>query len=147
MVLLLVSIALSIGIVLPMQAGINAQLRVWVGHPIHAALISFSVGTLALLASATVLRLPWPNVAYLGQAPWWVWLGGLLGATYVSIAIVLAPQLGATTLIGASVAGQFIGSLLLDHYGVIGYAVRPVSVERIIGVALLIVGVLLIQRF
>lgn len=147
MALLFVLIALAIGIVLPMQAGINAQLRIWVGHPIHAALISFSVGTLALFASASALRLPWPSVSHLGQAPWWAWLGGLLGAIYVSMAVILAPRLGAATLIGASVAGQLVGSLLLDHYGVVGYAVRPLSVERIIGVALLLVGVLLIQRF
>ena len=147
MAFLLVLMALAVGIVLPMQAGINSQLRIWVGHPIQAALISFSVGTLVLITSAAALRLPWPSVSHLGQAPWWVWLGGLFGATYVSMAVVLAPRLGAAALIGASVAGQLIGSLLLDHYGVVGYAVRPVSMERIVGVVLLLTGVLLIQRF
>ena len=147
MVLLFILIALVLGVFLPIQAGVNAQLRLWIGHPIHAALISFSVGTLVLFTSASVLRLPWPSVSHLGQAPWWIWLGGIFGAIYVSMAVILAPRLGAATLIGASVAGQLIGSLLLDHYGVIGYAVRPASIERLVGAGLLLIGVFLIQRF
>lgn len=147
MVLLFILIALVLGVFLPIQAGVNAQLRLWIGHPIHAALISFSVGTLVLFTSASVLRLPWPSVSHLGQAPWWIWFGGIFGAIYVSMAVILAPRLGAATLIGASVAGQLIGSLLLDHYGVIGYAVRPASIERLVGAGLLLIGVFLIQRF
>ena len=114
MALFLVLIALTVGVVLPAQAGINAQLRIWLGHPIQAALVSFTVGTLVLFASSLALRLSWPSVDHLGSAPWWVWVGGIFGATYVSMAVVLAPRLGAATLIGASVAGQLIGSLLLD---------------------------------
>jgi transporter family-2 protein len=147
MALFLVLIALTVGVVLPAQAGINAQLRIWLGHPIQAALVSFTVGTLVLFASSLALRLSWPSVDHLGSAPWWVWVGGIFGATYVSMAVVLAPRLGAATLIGASVAGQLIGSLLLDHYGAVGYTVRPISPERIVGAGLLLVGVFLIQKF
>jgi len=57
------------------------------------------------------------------------------------------PRIGAATLLGVSVAGQMLVSLLLDHYGLIGYPVHPVSAWRIVGAALLLAGVWLIQRF
>ena len=92
---ILVLIALTVGVVLPAQAGINSQLRVWLGHPIQAALVSFTVGALALATISVALRLSWPSVDHVGAAPWWVWVGGIFGATYVSMAVVLAPRLGA----------------------------------------------------
>jgi len=143
---LLVFVALGIGVFLPLQAGINAELRVWIGHPLQAALVSFVVGTVALLALNVGFRIPFGGDRVLAGAPWWVWLGGLLGATYVSMTVVLAPRLGAAAMLGAVMTGQLIGSLLMDHYGAVGYSVRPISPERIGGAVLLLLGVLLIQR-
>ena len=143
---LLLIVALGIGVFLPLQAGINAELRLWLGHPLQAALISFTVGTIALVVLNLGLRMPFGGDQPLGGAPWWVWLGGLLGAVYVSMTIVLAPRLGAAAMLGAVMTGQLVGSLLLDHYGVVGYPVRPISIERLGGAVLLLAGVLMIQR-
>jgi transporter family-2 protein len=74
------------------------------------------------------------------------WSGGIIGALYVLAAVVLAPRLGAGTLVAAVVAGQMITSLVLDHYGLIGFPVHPLSAVRFIGAALIIMGVVLIQR-
>ena len=143
---LLLFVALGVGVFLPLQAGINAELRIWIGHPLQAALVSFVVGTLALLLLNLGLRLPIGGTENLGGAPWWVWVGGLLGATYVTMTVVLAPRLGAAAMLGAVMTGQLIGSLLLDHYGAVGYPVRPISLERVGGAVLLLLGVLLIQK-
>ena len=142
----LVLLAMCVGIALPLQAGINAELRVWLGHPVQAALVSFSAGTLALIILVLVLRLPWTAAQPLASAPWWIWFGGLLGVAYVSMTIVLAPRLGAATLLSAAMAGQLMGSLVMDHYGIVGYSVRTISTGRVLGVALLLLGVLLIHR-
>jgi transporter family-2 protein len=77
---------------------------------------------------------------------WWQWSGGLLGAVYVVATIVLAPRLGAATLIAAVVAGQMIASVLLDQYGLVGFPVHPLSALRLLGAGLVIGGVVLIQR-
>jgi transporter family-2 protein len=143
---LLVVIALGIGVFLPLQAGINAELRIWIGHPLSAALVSFGVGTAALLLLNLSLGVPLDVGRAVGGAPWWVWLGGLLGATYVSMTVVLAPRLGAAVMLGAVMTGQLAGSLLMDHFGVVGYSPRPISLERIGGAVLLLLGVLLIQK-
>ena len=144
MSLLLVA-AILVGMGLPLQAGINAQLRLGVGHPLLAALISFVVGTVALALAMLLLRLSFPPAAALGQISWWQWTGGLIGALYIFAAVILAPRLGATTLIGAIVAGQMVASLLYDHFGVAGFPVQPVTLTRIIGVILIGAGVWLVQ--
>lgn len=42
--------------------------------------------------------------------------------------------------------GQMVAALIVDHYGAIGFPAQPVTVWRVIGVVLLVVGVLLIMR-
>src|SRR5688572_2841107 len=105
MLLLLVLIALFIGMLLPLQAGINAQLRQWVGHPLLAAMVSFATGAALLLAASIAARAPFSGLSRLAEVPWQLWLGGLLGANYVFMAILLAPRLGAAALIALTVTG------------------------------------------
>jgi len=142
----LILCAILIGVALPVQSGINAQLRISIGHPLLAALISFVVGTIALLGLNFALRVPLPSGDTVGRIPLWHWVGGLLGASYIYAAVILAPRLGAATLVAAIVAGQMVSSVILDHYGWVGYAPQPVTVGRFVGVVLVIGGVLLIQR-
>jgi transporter family-2 protein len=60
--------------------------------------------------------------------------------------IVLAPRLGAATLVAAVVAGQMLASVLLDQYGLVGFPVHPLSALRLLGAGLVIGGVILVQR-
>jgi bacterial/archaeal transporter family-2 protein len=142
----LVVVALLAGAVLPMQAAINAQLRYVVGSPVLAALVSFTVGTLSLLAYALMVRTPLPDSRLIAQAPWWVWSGGLLGAAYVFAAVVVTPRLGVAALLGLALVGQSIAALIMDHYGLLGLTVRPLSGARVAGVLCLAAGVILISR-
>jgi transporter family-2 protein len=143
--LLLLLLALVAGAVLPVQAGINAQLRITLGNPLAATLASFVIGTVALALVVLGARVSLPPVAALARAPWWHWTGGLLGAVYVAMMILLAPRLGAATLIAAVVAGQMLTSLVLDHYALVGFAAHPVSLQRVVGAALVIGGVALVR--
>jgi transporter family-2 protein len=139
-------LALAAGVLLPVQAGLNAQLRSALGSPVAAALVSFLVGTAGLAAVALLLRTPLPlGRAWAATTPW-QWSGGLIGAVYVLAAIVLAPRLGAATLIAAVVAGQMMTSLVLDQYGLVGFPVHSLTPVRVLGAALVIAGVVLIQR-
>lgn len=142
----LLLLAVLVGIALPVQAGVNAQLRTSLGHPLTAAFASFLVGTLALGLLLVVLRVPLPGARSAVAAPIWQWVGGLLGAAYIAAAVVLAPRLGAATMIAAIVAGQMCASVVLDHFGWVGFSVHAASPARIAGVVLVIAGVQLIQR-
>jgi bacterial/archaeal transporter family-2 protein len=142
--------ALLAGAMLPIQFGINAQLATWVGGSIRAAFVSFVVGAAALLVAVLVAQRGIPDRAgeipdRAGDAPWWVWIGGVLGAFYVLGSIVTAPKLGAATLVALILAGQAIASLLVDHYGWVGFEENPITPLRLLGVALLAGGVVLVR--
>jgi len=127
------------------QVVVNSQLRNWVGHPVLAAFFSFLTGAVVLFVYVLVLRIPRPELTKTLQAPWWVWLGGVLGAFYVYTTIVAAPKLGAAVLIGVAVTGQMLISLLLDHFGLFGLPRHPVSIWRLLGAGLLLLGVAIIR--
>jgi transporter family-2 protein len=139
-------LALLAGAVLPVQTGVNVQLRGLLGHPLTAALVSFVVGSVGLAAAAVVARAPLALAGAWTRSEWWHWCGGLLGAVYIVATIVLAPRLGAATLVAALVAGQMIMSLAIDHYGWVGFAEHPISPLRLLGAALVVGGVVLVQR-
>jgi transporter family-2 protein len=140
----LVTLAVSAG--LPLQAGVNAQLVRFAGHPVLAALVSFMVGTAALSVYALAARLP-VSPGRLAEAPFWAWSGGVFGAVFVAAAADLAPRLGAAFFVGVVVAGQMAASLVLDHFGLVGFAHQPVSPLRLLGAGLVVLGVALVRRF
>jgi transporter family-2 protein len=147
MVWLYLLFAVVAGAMLPFQFGINAQLSHWVGSPIRAAFVSFLVGTIVLLVISAFVRKPLPSLERLGDVPWWVWIGGLLGAFYVAGSIFAAPKLGAVTLIAAIVAGQSVASLLIDQFGWVGFEEHHISPGRVAGMALVASGVALVRIF
>lgn len=137
--------ALVAGLSVPTQAGINAQLGLWARSPVLASTISFAVGTLTLIVYSLVTRIPLPSLTTVGNHPWWIWIGGTLGAFFVTSTIILVPKLGATTMVALILAGQMFASLLLDHFGWLGYPLHPISLGRVVGVLLLCAGVWLIK--
>ena len=132
---------------MPLQAGVNAQLARWVGNPVTASLVSFAVGTLALFAYNAATRPQLAPLAAVAAAPGWGWAGGRFGAVFVTAAATFAPRLGAATFISITIAGQVLVSILLDHFGVVGFAARPVTALRLVGALLLVAGVLLVRKF
>ena len=146
MLTLYLVIVVLAGALIATQSGVNSQLARAAGHPVFAATISFVVGSLALLVCSFVLRSAWAGPGALAQAPWWVWTGGLMGAVFVATSAWLAPVLGAATLVSVAVAGQMAFALVLDHYGLVGFPVRTMSVGRALGAGLLVVGVVLIRK-
>jgi transporter family-2 protein len=131
---------------LPVQTGVNVQLRGLLGQPLAAALVSFLVGSLGLAAVVALLRVPVAVGAAWGRSAWWHWSGGLLGAAYIAVTVVLAPRLGAAALIAALVAGQMLASLIVDHFGWVGFAQHAVTPLRLAGAALIVVGVVLVRQ-
>jgi transporter family-2 protein len=139
--------AFLIGALLSVQAPINAVAGARLGHPLGGATLSFIVGT-AFLVAVTMLtvrtEIAWGNVWSL---PPWLWLGGVLGAIYITAAIVLTPKIGVGALIALAIAGQVAASLALDHYGLLGLASREITTGRATGALLVIAGALMVRFF
>lgn len=146
MTLIPVLLAAAAGAALSVQVGVNNALRAVLGSPIVAALVSFVVGSVGLLAYALATRAPWPSMRLVSSVPAWAWLGGLLGAYYIGTTVAVAPRLGAAGLISIVVAAQLIASLALDHFGAVGFARHAINGPRVLGALLLIAGVALIVR-
>ncbi|HXB64561.1 MAG TPA: DMT family transporter [Solirubrobacteraceae bacterium] len=133
------------GALVGMQAPVNARLGRGVGS-LQAALFSFLVGTVALAVAATVAKGGLGSFRHVGGVPWWALIGGLLGATYVTVAILTVRTLGATGLTVAVITGQLAISVAIDRLGLLGIARQPLALHRIVGLALLVAGVVLVVR-
>lgn len=139
-------LALLAGALLPVQAAINAALRQPLGHPIWASLASFVAGTAALALFALASRLPLPANGF-GGIETWKWTGGVLGAVFVTLAVVLTPRLGPATAFALIIAGQLLASVVMDHFGVLGVPQHALSAPRVAGAVLMLAGVWLMRNF
>jgi len=144
---LLIFLALAAGCILPLQASINAKLGGVLKAPVVAALVNFVVGLIALLFFVVGSRTPINIIQAIKQAPTYSWIGGLMGASYVTTIIFLVPRLGAALSFGLIIAGQLIFSLVMDHYGFIDLPQQSITPGRIMGALLIIAGVILIRKF
>jgi transporter family-2 protein len=139
-------LGITAGFGLAVQVGMNAQLRKVLQSANSAALISFLVGTTALLALLIVTRTALPTRDSIAAVPAWAWFGGLFGAFYVAISTIVASELGAASLLALALMGQLAMALVVDHFGWLGLPVNPITLTRLAGVGLLGVGVWLVTR-
>jgi transporter family-2 protein len=133
------------GTLVGMQAPVNARLGRAVGG-VQAASISFLVGTVALLLVVAFAHGGFGNYAKAGSLPWWAFIGGLLGAVYVTVAILTVRTLGASSLTAVVILGQLAMSVAIDRFGLLGIVRQPIAPTRIAGLVLLVVGVALVVR-
>ena len=142
---ILLALALAAGTFMPIQAGINSKLAGAVGGAIPSAFVSFLVGTLALGVILGVTGQGVPFTAAYKTSPWWYWIGGTMGAFFVTATVILAPRIGGGAMIALTLAGQVAASMALDHFGLLGFPHIPFDLKRLIGSVLLLAGVYLIR--
>ncbi len=142
---LAVLLAAGAGVLVGMQAPVNSRLGRAVGS-VQAASISFLVGTIALLLIAALAHGGLGTYSKVTGAPWWALIGGLLGAVYVTVAILTVRTLGASGLTAAVITGQLVISVTIDRFGLLGIARQPIGAQRIVGLVLLVAGVVLVVR-
>jgi transporter family-2 protein len=144
---LLMFLTLLVGSLLPIQAILNTRLGKQTGGPLMGAFISFTVGLICLFLlnlatnTAAVVNLK-PAIV----TPWYIWLGGFLGAIFVGYITWVNQQQGVALTFALVVSGQVFCSLIIDHFGLLGSAVRTITLEKIIGAVLIIVGIILIKK-
>jgi bacterial/archaeal transporter family-2 protein len=142
---LAVLLGVGAGCLVGMQAPINSRLGKTLGTA-QAATFSFLVGTVALLLLASFWHGGLGNLSRVTNAPWWALVGGLLGAVYVTVALLAVRTLGASGLTAVVITGQLAISVVIDRFGLLGVARQQVGVQRVLGLVLLVAGVLLVVR-
>lgn len=146
MLVLLLCVGVLVGCLLPWQPVINGRLGVELGSTLWSGFVSFLGGALLLgclvhLQGGVLWR--WQKLT---QVPLWTLTGGVLGTTFVLASIYLVPRVGATAMGVSFIVGQLMMSLLMDHYGWAGLAVRPMDGTRMLGVLLLFLGLALVLK-
>jgi transporter family-2 protein len=133
------------GGLIAMQAPINSMLGKSVGT-FAAASVSFIVGTVALVLITLLVGGGFGDLGEARHLSWHYLMGGVLGAVYVTTALVAVRELGAGGVTAATIAGQLSLSLVIDQLGILGVDKQAITWQRVLGVLLLAVGTVLIVR-
>jgi transporter family-2 protein len=138
-------LAIAAGCFVGLQAPVNARLGRQVGS-LQAAGVSFLIGTVVLLLVAGLSSGGLPSVASASRAPWWALIGGVLGAFYVTVALLTVRTLGLSALTAVVVSGQLTIAVVVDRFGLLGISKQHIGAPRIVGLVLLVLGVVLVVR-
>jgi transporter family-2 protein len=136
------------GFLISIQGPINLRLRLAVESPVLSAAISFLSGGLVLLCIMSTGAFGGVGAGLRGMqsAPLWAYLGGAVGVSFVLGSIVAIPKVGVVVAICAAILGQMVGSYLTDTFGWFGVEQVPFNPVRLVGIGLLFLGVLFVQR-
>jgi transporter family-2 protein len=148
MAIYFIVLAVLAGGMLPVQGVVNGQLGRVLDNVVLATLISFVVGSLTLLVVFLVRNslTDGGSIQRLPQVPPVLYIGGVLGAFYVTLVAMLIPKIGVANTMIAIILGQVLLSLLLDHFGFLGIEVREVNWLRILGAGLVLSGLVLVVK-
>jgi len=135
----------AVGGLIALQAPINSQLGKTVGSW-QAAAVSFTSGTVLLVAIVLVAGGGFGEVGEARGLPWYYLTGGVLGAAYVTTVLVTVRSLGAGGVVAATIAGQLAMAVVVDQLGILGVEKQPVTALRLVGIALLAAGAFLVIR-
>lgn len=139
-------IALIAGGLIALQAPINAEAAARLGHPITAAAMSFVVGTAVLIVLVLIAARNSTNFEAFKSLPLYMLLGGgLLGAIYVTVNLILAPRIGVAAIMALGIAGQLFTALLVDRLGLFALMERGLTLGRVSGALLVLVGALMVR--
>ena len=140
--------ALLAGVANALQAGTNATLSKTLAQPFAAGIVVALVGAVTLLGLGLVLgRFALPSLSDIRAVPPWAWLGGMIGALLILTQLFVAHRIGAAPYLGLLVTAGVVTSILLDHFGWIGFTQHPASLWRILGGLLMVVGIALVAMF
>lgn len=131
---------------LTMQMAWNSRLRVATGSPVLTTIISVLLTLLSLVliwASGAVAR---GSVPAFNSVPKWAWFGGVFAAYYLVASLIALPKLGAAAVFSLVIAGQMVAAIILDSTGAFGVPYISLTLSRVVGAALLVIGVVLIQK-
>ena len=144
---LLLVLTLFTGALLPVQAILNTRLGRQTGGPLMGSLLSFTVGLICLLLLNLVINTSAvTNLKPASVGPWWLWLGGFLGAIFVGYITWVNQRQGVALTIALVVSGQIFCSLLIDHFGLFGSGISTINLPKIVGAILIILGIILIKK-
>lgn len=129
---------------IPLIGVLNSGIARSVGNPVSATAIMFAVALLLAVGLALPLY-GVPTGQELNEAPVWSYGGGLLIAFYALSATVIIPRFGAASFVAFILIAQLVTSALIDEFGLFGMARRPIDLARLAGLAVIAVGIIIME--
>lgn len=140
MFVLYLLILFLLGAIAPVQTSSNTRAQFYLKSPLVASLGSFLVGTAALIIICLLVEGRLPSGSLSGL-PWWAFLGGAAGVFGITANIFLFPRLGSMQTVLMPMVGQIIAGFLIDSFGLFDSPTYPITLMRVAGFALVMVGV------
>lgn len=141
----LLGLAFVVGALVSLQHALNGHVGKVSDNLFAATFINFFFGTLFLLI-LILIQSVLGNVAFsfpVGE-PWWALTGGIIGVTFIVSAVFIISILGSVRFIMGNVAGQIMGSLLLDI--VMPTRGTSLSISLVLGLFITLFAVVLANR-
>ncbi|WP_042454457.1 DMT family transporter [Neobacillus dielmonensis] len=140
-------LGIGAGMLMSIQSAINGRLGAVLHSPTHAAFVSFFVGSATLIIVVGIKERSYTRIKepIKQSAPWWVWLGGLIGGLYVLINVYLVGQIGTGQTVVLALFGQIAGSLLVEQFGLLRSVKNSITPIQVVGLILMLCGVFLIK--
>jgi len=138
-----VAVSAAAGVLVGVLVRINATLGTQIGT-LEATFVIHGIGT----GFALLLVLPWLRRSFwrrLAAAPSYEWTGGVLSVAMVLLANLVVPVLGMALAVSLFIAADLVFSSVTDRFGWLGLPQVALSGQRILGLVLVLVGVLLIH--
>lgn len=143
--LLPIIIAAAAGMTMAFQGAINAALGKIVGL-LEATFIVHLVGLVFVLILLFVLQLGGGSLLKVGQVPWYLFLGGILGVAIVYGVVRSIPEIGVAPATTAILVGQILTAAVIDHTGLFGLKQISFAWYRAAGVFLMAGGAFLLLK-
>jgi transporter family-2 protein len=137
-IFLIILIGLAGGIAVGLQSPMASMLTQRMG--IFESVFIVHVGG-AVIALIPLLFYGGGKLSQWRSVPWYTLGAGVFGLIVIAAISYMIPRVGVATSITAIVAGQLLVSIILDHFGLLGMAVKPLDVTRVIGIAVVLFGV------
>ena len=131
------------GLGIPLMAALNGGLGVKLQNPALAATILFIVG-LAVSVTYLLVFEGVPAELYKSNIPWYFYFAGVFVMFYIFSITWVAPRFGISNAISFVLLGQLVAMSFIDHFGFIGALQNSLSLQRLIGLILMAVGVFMV---
>lgn len=139
-------VAVGLGVAISFQPPINAVMGRALGSPLLAASISIFISLLVVVPVWLIWGKGAGDLSQIRMLPWWIIIGGAIGALYVAGSIITAPVLGVALFFICVVGGQLIGSSIIDQLGAFELAIKPINTMKLIGISFVLLGAVLVQN-
>ncbi|MEO0398133.1 MAG: DMT family transporter [Pseudomonadota bacterium] len=142
--LLFSALMLIAGIGIPVMAALNAGFGAQISHPIGAVVILCLVAL--ALSLVLLVFVGAPNLSEISATPPIYFFAGVFFILYIASVTYAAPKIGLANAVFYVLLGQLVSAAIIDHFGLWNAVQSPITVKRIIGILIMVVGVYLARK-